>query len=171
MTKPSRCSTISTPGRCAHDAARFAQDHLDQARILVDLRPPSAMGARRRADGREIDLAAFRLGDDLLRDDQNIACGDAMPGLLDRTDTSKAARDPRAGPGEIPQCDQAGGPVGHGSYRAFQNCRRSAEQLATDFPLLSINSASIMESFTVRRVQGDRNAKSAEDDRHYQQEQ
>ena len=37
MTKPSRCSTISTFGPRAHHAHRFRQDQLDQPRVLLDL--------------------------------------------------------------------------------------------------------------------------------------
>ena len=53
-------------GPRAHHAHRFRQHHLDQARILAHL-CRQRDGSRRWRHGREIDAAAFRLGDDLLR--------------------------------------------------------------------------------------------------------
>ena len=55
-----------------HDAARFPQNDLDQARVLVDL-GREALRARRGPDAREIDVAPFRLRDDLLRHHQDVA--------------------------------------------------------------------------------------------------
>src|SRR5260370_11149181 len=49
------------------DAARFTQDQLDQARILLELRGPGA-GQLRRLERAQIDDGPFRLGHDLLRD-------------------------------------------------------------------------------------------------------
>ena len=56
----------------AHDLGRFAQDHLDEARVLVHLLG-EMIGAGGRPDGREVDEAALCLRDDLLRDDEDVA--------------------------------------------------------------------------------------------------
>ena len=56
----------------AHDAGGFRQDHLDQTRILAYL-GGEAFRRDRRGDSSEIDGAAFSLGDDLLRDDHDVA--------------------------------------------------------------------------------------------------
>jgi hypothetical protein len=62
----------------SHDARGLAEDHLDAARILVvagDLQRPL-----RRLDAREIDDTAFRLRDDLLREDNHVAVLELEPG-------------------------------------------------------------------------------------------
>jgi hypothetical protein len=59
----------------AHDPPRLRQDDLDQARVLVD-ESCELLGLRRWRDGADIDVAPFRLRDDLLRDDEHIAVGE-----------------------------------------------------------------------------------------------
>ena len=63
-----------------HDAPRLGQDHLDEARVLLDL-GGERDGLRRGLDGRDIDDAALGLRDDLLRDDQHVAVLGREPGL------------------------------------------------------------------------------------------
>ena len=59
---------------CPQYLGRFAEHEFDQARILVDHRgQPSGLGAR--FDGGEIDRPALGLGDDFLRDDEDIPVG------------------------------------------------------------------------------------------------
>ena len=72
MMKPSRCSTINTPGRWRTTRRELYEDDFDQPRILVDLHR-QRFGLGRRADLREIDIASFGLGDDLLRHHHDVA--------------------------------------------------------------------------------------------------
>ena len=64
-----------------HDAARFAQHKLDHARVFLIFGRP-LLGALRGLDGIEADDLAFRLGHNLLRDDEKISLGDAEILLL-----------------------------------------------------------------------------------------
>ncbi len=62
----------------AHDAARFAQDELDQPRILVHaLRQLDRLDARH--DGGEFDAPALGLGDYFLRKHQHVAASQGEP--------------------------------------------------------------------------------------------
>ena len=59
-------------GAVAQHIGRFGEDELDDARVLLG-RLGERDGAGRRRDGAQIDHAAFRLGDDLLRHHQYVA--------------------------------------------------------------------------------------------------
>ena len=71
-TRPSLWATISTPGRWRSTSVDSCKDQLDEAGILAGLLGKRD-GARRRRNGREIDAAALRLRDDLLRQHENVA--------------------------------------------------------------------------------------------------
>ena len=55
-----------------HDAFRFRQHHLDEARVLVDLGGECDRSVRG-LDCRHVDITPLSLGDDLLRHNQHIA--------------------------------------------------------------------------------------------------
>ena len=83
---PALASTIAAAMRhhqhalaVAHHFGRFAQDQLDQPGVLVHL-GGECLRARRRHHRPQIDLAAFRLGHDLLRDHHNVAALQRQPG-------------------------------------------------------------------------------------------
>ena len=60
----------------AHDALGLAQDDLDDARVLALGRGGRELPReRRRRDRAQVDEAAFRLRDDLLADDEDVAIG------------------------------------------------------------------------------------------------
>ncbi len=66
------------PRTVAHDALRLAEHYLDEARILVEFGgqrncPPRGL------DARHIDVPALSLGNDLLCDDQYVACLGRQP--------------------------------------------------------------------------------------------
>jgi hypothetical protein len=92
--------------RSAHDAARLAEDHFDEARVLVHLsRELERAGGRN--DGGEIDVASFRLRDDLLREYDDVAVrelaarapGDQRDEIVARPDPGQARHGPELQPG------------------------------------------------------------------------
>ena len=68
----------------AQHLGRFRQHQFDHARVLAGL-ARKLPGARRRRDGIERHRTAFRLGDDFLGDDQNVAVTQVLAGLGQRT--------------------------------------------------------------------------------------
>ena len=72
MMKPSRCSTINTPGRWRTtrcDSLKMTST----SRGSLSTCAASVSALRRRPDLREIDIASFGLGDDLLRHHHDVA--------------------------------------------------------------------------------------------------
>jgi hypothetical protein len=89
---------------CPHHAHRFRQDQFDEARIFLDVTTEFDR-LRRRFDGRKIDHASFGLGDDLLRQHDDVAAtrhdAAARQPLADQGDEIVALGDPRhAGDGK-----------------------------------------------------------------------
>ena len=74
---------MSSPALRAQHLGGFGEDQLDEARVLArdggELR-----GARAGDDVGEAHVAAFRLGDDLLRDDEHIAREQCESGTRER---------------------------------------------------------------------------------------
>ena len=89
MTKPSRCSTISRPGR-------WRTTRFDSARTTSTKRGSlSSFGGEcdrplRGLDGGDIDIPALGLGDDLLRHDQHVAGFRHQPVRGERRDRDRA---------------------------------------------------------------------------------
>ena len=83
MTRPSRCRTMRSP-RCARSTSvDFGEDQLDEACVLA--RDGGELARARAGDDiGEPHVAAFRLGHDLLRDDEHVACEESESGTRER---------------------------------------------------------------------------------------
>ena len=114
---PSRCSTISTPGRWRTTRRDFAQDDLDEARVLVDLRR-EVFGPCRGLNLREVDVASFRLGDDFLRHHHDVAVRRCEPAAFAAGDDERGQVVARTHQGNIGNRHQRDG---HGSRALIRN--------------------------------------------------
>ncbi len=125
-------SVIRTPGCGPDHLAALRQDQLDQRRVLArDLAPAPARG--RRARPRQAPQPALGLGDDLLRDDDDLAVGRGRPQRRSAAPRSIALVRPRAMPGQRPH-PQLAGPIRRPLRASGGRRRRRADGVLSGDP-------------------------------------